>query len=329
MENRLLIDWLTFTSKIHSCDQICKVLGLDWSKFTDLGYGRNRYQHCYQFENIVILFSSDIDKYNDGLCVMLSGKGCRDFEQYGNGDYISLFKLIYDNWSENKSLRKMNITRIDYAFDDFSGGLNLLTVADYTRKGYFVSSCKCVTKDINGEIVSKGKYCICESECGFTVYFGSRSSNTMVRFYDKFLEKLNTGASEELPEGVTSWVRCEIELKNINCIGFIKLVLDKVDDNMPSIFSGANDTHFDIFFGILNNYLRFVEPNENDSNIRRWDTAPFWSDFINAFTNRYSVFINIGVPVTVDRLVNYHSKYMSASECTLLSTVGTKSIYFM
>ena len=169
------------------------------------------------------MFSSDVEKYNNGLCVVLSGRGCRDFEKYGNGNYKALFQLILDNWSEDNSYRKMNITRLDYAFDDFNNGLDLHTLADYTRKGYFVSSCKCVTKDINGKTVSKGKFTICESECGLTVYFGSRSSNTMIRFYDKFLEKLNSGCAEEIPEGCTSWVRCEIELKNVNCIGFVKL----------------------------------------------------------------------------------------------------------
>lgn len=323
-----MIDWITFTSKIHSCDQICKVLGLDWSKFNDLGYGRNRYQFAFQFENITILFSSDIEKYNDGLCVILSGRGCRDFEKYGNGDYKSLFQLILDNWNIDTNKRKMNITRIDYAFDDFNNGLNLNTVADYTRKGYFVSSCKCVTKDREGNIVSKGKYNICESECGLTIYFGSRSSNIMIRFYDKFLEKLNNGCAEELPEGCTNWVRCEIELKNINCIGFIKLFLNKVDCALPSVFAGADNTNFDLFFGVLNNYIRFVDPS-SDSNIRRWPLANFWSKFINEYTNRYSTYINIGVPVTIDKLVKYHNKYMSASEVTLLTSKGVKEYLFI
>lgn len=341
MDNRLLFDWITFTTKIHTWEQIVILLGLDPSSFSAVSAGVNRYQYKRTFENITICYTindtikidGSVLSYNAGVCVIMSGKGCRDFEHYGTGDYRRLFKLILDNWSADADDRKMNLTRIDLAFDDFNGGLDLQNVANSARLGYFVSSCKCTTIDSDGNVVNKGKYNIFESECGLTVYFGSRSSNTYLRFYDKYLEQLNSGSP--LPGDIKSWVRTEIELKKENCIGFLRIFLREVSGcKMPNVFKNAvidNDVNkeFDIFFGILNNYIRFVVPTGSDTNIRRWSNAPWWDSFLCGYSHKYSTFINIGVPVDIDRLTRYHNKIMSASEVALMCSVGIKEYLFI
>ena len=79
-DNKILIDWLSFTSKIHSPESIIDMLGLTGCKFT-LTYGMQGYQDRLIFDGISIHYNSC---RNEGVWVEMSGQGCRAFETYCN-----------------------------------------------------------------------------------------------------------------------------------------------------------------------------------------------------------------------------------------------------
>lgn len=236
MENQFLIDWLTFTTKIHDLLQVTDMLGLDLRDFGKL-VGRYGYASRYVFGNISILVNGTFDM---GICVEMSGQGCRDFETFGTGNYDAIFQEILDNPGD------MKITRIDIAFDDHSGMLDINTIMQDTLNGNFISRWT--------------KYEAIYSNGGNSVIFGSRQSEMMIRIYDKALERGFTDGRH--------WIRVEIVFKRERAMAFIdglNLIGDK-------------------FCGVLTSYLRFVEPNELDSNKWRWELKDYWADLLQGAT---------------------------------------------
>ena len=185
--NRVIYDWLTFTTKIHDVDSVIEMLGLTEVTFKTLN-GRYGYADRLSFEGINILYNGREDM---GVCVEMSGSGCRSWETYGNGDYEGIFSDII----ENIDSKDMNITRLDVAYDDFSGVLDLLYLMQAAQRGDYVSR----LHDI--EVIYSNKGC--------SVNHGNRyESNVFIRIYDKKMERKR--------EDIDHWIRCEMKLKDIS-----------------------------------------------------------------------------------------------------------------
>lgn len=243
-ENKILIDWLSFTSRIHSPDSIIELLGLTGCKFT-LTYGMQGYQDRLIFDGISIHYNS---YRNEGVWVEMSGQGCRAFETYCEYEdgFLYLFEYFKDSPDE------YHITRLDVAYDDFSGVIPLKSFArDILNKNYvsrFKDSSMTVT-------CSAGRV-------GYTIDCGSRKSDIKFRIYDKAYER---GYHDD---DHFTWNRFEIQLRNDRALNFIKL-LDS--ENLGDIFSG-----------VILNYLRILKPDKRDSNKRRWITKKWFSDFLGS-----------------------------------------------
>ena len=166
--NRVIYDWLTFTTKIHDLDSVMVMLGMCDVTFKQYS-GRYGYADRLTFEGCNILYNGREDM---GICVEMSGKGCRTFETYGNGDYDKLFSEILSNIG----CKDMNITRLDVAYDDFEGVLDLYYLMQAAQRGDYVSR----LHDI--EVVFSSKGC--------SVNHGNRyDSNVFIRIYDKKMEQ--------------------------------------------------------------------------------------------------------------------------------------------
>lgn len=279
-QNRVLYDWLTFTTKIHSLSNVLELLGLENVKFQDMK-GRYCYQDRLNFGGINIMYNG---REGMGICVELSGQGCRDFETYGNGDYKSIFELIIDNYSDDPEKRGMNITRLDVAYDDYIGLLDLNYLMYSAQKGHYVSRCK----DI--EVIYSNKGC--------SVCHGSRlQSSVYIRIYDKKLERGR--------DDLDHWVRCEMKLKDDCARGFIKLSGD-IRKN---------------YFDVLNNYLRYVIPSNNTSNNRMLETSPEWLQFIESWET-VSIFDKPGVNYNFSNLFGYVNNQLSGAIATYIDVVG-------
>ena len=280
MENRIVYDWLSFTSKIHSPQSLIELLGFEGVTFESLS-GLNGYRDRLYYDGVSICYNGREDM---GVYVNMSGHGCRAFERDGNGDYDSIFHEIIENWSEEADKRNMNITRLDIAYDDFRGLLDLEAIFADVHAQNFVSRFN--------------DWQAIDSNNGACVIHGSRSSNILVRIYDK--------KAESHADDVDHWVRCELQLRSVNALGFI-------------CSEGSVDTKY---FGVINNYLRYVVPSEEDSNKRRWETATHWQRFLDSHIETISIFCKPADSYDLYKLDHYVFGQCAAAVNTMIDVCG-------
>lgn len=244
-ENRLIFDWVSFSTRIHKPDQIMDLLGMRDCPWEILTSG-NGYTHRHHFGGVSISFvDGDMSHVGGFYLLDMSGKGCRTFETYGHGDYDVLFNLVRNEESKLKILQDVRLTRLDVAYDDMTGVLNIDQICDKTRLGEFVSRIR--------------RYESIYGSKGNSVNFGSKGSNVFIRIYDKARERGFTDGRH--------WVRCELQIRKENACGFVNKL--------------ARIELSELYTGVLKNYLSFREANENDSNKRRWEESPWWTEFLD------------------------------------------------
>ena len=227
-ENLVIYDWLSFTSKVHTPDQLIAALGLSHVPWTETK-GARGYRDRKYFSCISIHYNGRSDM---GVWVEMSGQGCRTFESLSKVGWEGIFSFIRDNG--------LKITRLDVAYDDHSGILNIREIASDTQAGMYVS------KSDYWETVLSSK--------GTTVQIGSPQSKVLIRIYDKAAER---GKPDE------HWIRVELQLRDDRAVQFTKI---------PLPIGQA-------FAGVLLNYLRYVEPGE-DSNKWRWPMTDYWFNLV-------------------------------------------------
>lgn len=304
-ENLFLIDWLTFTAHGETIDSIKDLLGMPDSKIPWLHEEKfmNGYPCRYSWNGVLILYGADMSQYYDdptkatskmGICVNMSGTGCRTFETYGTGDWSSLFAyLTRDVFSglDNSAVpydgyKAYNITRLDIAFDDHEGILDIYQIDADTYDRNFTTKFKGTdvirSDDLNTDIV------------GLNIQFGSNKSLIKLRIYDK--------AAERHIKDV-HWVRSELQLRD-----------DRASNAVKALVGG--DSIGDLYSGIISNYLVFRIPG-NDMNKSRWDIADYWINFLLA-AKRISLWESPGMPYNIDRSIDWMIKQYGP----LLSTVN-------
>jgi phage replication initiation protein len=179
-----------------------------------------------------------------GVWCEMSGQGCRVFETYGHGDYMKLFEeLLYHGRQE------VHFTRIDIAFDDHDKILDMKRLFADTMAENFISRF--------------GSYVYHGGSKGMSVEHGRKGSRTMIRIYDKAAER-------GLDDG-SHWIRVELQLRDERAEAFAQ-----------KIAANGSKAIGDVFLGVVYNYLRYVVPDESDSNRRRWPTVDYWERFIDS-----------------------------------------------
>ena len=250
----VLYDWLSFTSKTHAPEDLIAALGLSSCPWQEIK-GAHGYRDRKYFSCISIHYNGREDM---GVWVEMSGQGCRTFETLSRVGWDALFSFIDTN--------HLKITRLDVAFDDHSGILNIRDIVEDTQEGNFVS------KSDYWETVLSSK--------GSTVQIGSPQSKVLVRIYDKARER-------RCSEG-THWVRVEIQLRDDRAIQFTKI---------PMSIGEA-------FSGVLLNYLRYVIPDDTDTNKWRWMMRPYWINMLEVVTP-ISIYTAPGMDYNIDRCREY------------------------
>lgn len=279
MQNLVIYDWVSITSKIHTPEQIIALLGMDgvtWERIKGAhGYKDRLYWNC-----ISIHFNGSDDM---GVWLEMSGQGCRAFETVGHGDFEYLFRIVSDNPSQ------MKITRLDVAFDDHTGILDMNTLIADTLCGNYVA------KATSWECIQSSK--------GTSVIIGSRQSPVLIRIYDKAAERgyksdnQNNNPQKNKSEHttlnktenlITHWIRVELQLRDERCLEFV---------NQPYQIGES-------FAGVLLNYLRFVVPDELDSNKWRWPLTDYWSEVIGEAC-RISIYTKPGIKYNLLNCENF------------------------
>ena len=264
-QNLILIDWLSFSYVIDR-DSLIALLGLTdlpWQKGLGSKY---RYAERWQFSGISVHWSElDDFSHNPGCFVEMSGHGCREFETYGKLDFSVLIKYLLQTGA--------NITRIDIAYDDFSGVIDIKEM--FRAADNLEFRCRLNSFSLVSDHPDKNP-----DHAGRSICHGSRSSRTFFRCYDKRSERR---AWDELPH----WVRFEIQLRNENAMGFCQAPGDV----------GTK------FFGVIKQYLDYCVPVD-DENRSRWPLARWWSDFLDD-CSFISVYTKKDIEYNRDRLERY------------------------
>lgn len=188
-ENIVLYDWISFTSKIHTPDELIHYLGLSDVPWIETK-GARGYRDRKYFGSISIHYNGREDM---GIWCEMSGQGCRMFESMSKLGWDGLFSFIHGN--------DLNITRLDIAFDDHTGILPIDRIVDDTQAGNYVSRMN------YWETVISSK--------GTTVQIGSPQSKLLIRIYDKARER-------GIDDG-QHWVRCEMQLRDERAAEFTKI----------------------------------------------------------------------------------------------------------
>ena len=129
VENLILYDWLSFTMKVADPYTIVDLLGL-FNVPWELTKGARGYKDRLYFNCISIHFNGRDDM---GVWCEMSGQGCRAFESLTTlpGKWDDLFQSIND--------LHLNITRLDVAYDDHIGLLDIDQIIQDTRAQEYVS----------------------------------------------------------------------------------------------------------------------------------------------------------------------------------------------
>lgn len=273
-QNVILWDWLTISCKDDDPEVWMQLLGMENSPWELLDHGANGYRQAYFFGSISIWFDGQPGM---GCCVNMSGQGCRSFEEHGSGDYHSLFQMVIDN------PERFHITRVDIAFDDHSGILDIEQIAQDTEDRLFVSRFRRerIEKDFK------------DGRPGLTVYHGSKKSDVMIRIYDKAAER-------GLPE-TQHWIRIEMQLRDDRALQFVS----------QQISIGV------LFRGVLLNYVRYVDDPGNDSNCSRWPLKDYWQQLVDE-VERIQIFVKPGVEYNVSQLDHFvFDQAASALHCAV------------
>lgn len=259
LKNRISFDWISFTYKSNDLHKLLRILGINNSDFV-ITNGYKGYSKAYRYEGISICTGS---KRND-IWVEFSGDGCRTFENSFNGDYNRIFDNILD-YPE-----MYHFARLDVAYDDFEGILDINQIHEAVHKHDCVSNFRSVPITYD------------PWQGGETIYFGSTQSDVRMRCYDKLYEQKKK--KREIPQGCEHWLRWEIQLRNERAYNFI----------VAYDFGGYNIG--ETFCGVINNYIRFVK--RSDGRIYEDDVAPWWLAFVGS-AEKISIFSKIEKKYTI------------------------------
>ena len=163
----VLVDWFTFSVKVNNPVEVIRDwLGMEPDLFERVPYGINGYLLSMRFSSIIVCYNgydNDFFSRDDmGVCVSMSGDGCRTFERFSSLGFTRLFRKLFENMVEVRedsgevavTLKKptnciCNVSRIDVACDDKArdGKSGLLDISLIEEKA-------CVLHDSNFAVVN-------------------------------------------------------------------------------------------------------------------------------------------------------------------------------
>lgn len=260
LDNCFLIDWLTVTFHGVKVWDVQQILGMKDVPWTVNHSFVNGYPLDLNFGHIHIRHGADNPAYYSdpkkarldmGICLDISGQGCREFESWSNKSWMDLITDIFRCGGVQGA--RMSVTRLDLAYDDHSGLLNIWQMKrDVEDRNYISKSKKSMiiwSDDQETDIH------------GLTLQIGSKKSPVLIRIYDKAAER---GYTQE-----KHWIRVELQLRQERAQEAMKLLYQRESIGM-------------VASGIVRNYCMFVTPCA-DSNKARWEIADYWQRVLEGF----------------------------------------------
>lgn len=266
---RISVDYIayTITDQRFGVDDVILMMGFDPEDFELLprgGFGYKK-QRKHAESGISVLYDGGND--NMGIHVNITGKGVPFLL---DAFYTTLGSTVF----EGQVYTPMSEAVLGYFFQEVFkyGSFSRLDVAIDDEQGAYFSPPEIFDTYQNNQVVSKwrsvrrvDRYSK-PGECtGYTVYFGSRESELMLRLYDKALEINNNFQPGEDGYIDHDWYRWELEYKD-----------HRADEFATAIIDGAHLGH--IAVGVLAYYIRLIELD--DCNKSRCSTMKKWEEFI-------------------------------------------------
>ena len=289
----VLIDWMTFTVKgVEDPEAVIgNWLGMDPALFEFCPWSVLKgYTEELRFSDIHVCYKGQ-EKINKstgevifnpatmGVCVSMSGNGCRTFETLSNfksgaandGDmksyaFVKLFHMIaaHDN---------VNVARLDVACDDRRGFLNEADI----RECYDCDGFRTRMTDFDLHNAKRGKH-----PSGFTLYVGSEKSDFRIKIYDKALQQEESG----------HWMRCEMVMRHKHSRAFVEQMAKTETESVGELAAQ-----------VLNDKFSFIE--RDDSNISRCTICVWWADFVHMLER-----VRLVVREVVQHPVEYISQWV-------------------
>ena len=301
MKCQVLIDWLTFSVKEKDPAKVIQTyLGLDPSLFQDTGYSLMGYSKVQRFSDILVCSEGREDDYfqNMGVCVSMSGNGCRTFETMSKLSldlkdkqgtpsvaFPALFQLLASDADSN-------VSRIDIACDDREGYWDMNEIIAKTRANAVNSRMR--WKDIHESLDGVNK-------AGATVYIGAASSAFRVRIYDKALEQGEPG----------HWIRVELVMRSKNANAFVQNMTGS--ENVGKLAAQ-----------VINDKFSFID--RDDSNITRCTVCSWWQSFVDELEAVRLVAREV-IQHTVEQIGNWVEAQVGPSLAILFQTKGWPYIF--
>ena len=187
---KVLIDYLTMTSKIHNERQFIDMLGAQECSFLEMP-GRYGWQNRLYYRGISVLFGGS----REDVCLELSGTGCRTVEEI-SGNSFDWFRFL-QGFEFDFRVGDMNISRLDIAGDDHDGILKYRQMSRQCRQRRYIC---------------KARWNMWTDGAEQAIYFGSPASDRRLRIYNKAMEQELEGEH---------WIRVEMQMRNKNALSFL------------------------------------------------------------------------------------------------------------
>jgi DNA relaxase NicK len=251
---RTSLDWLTVTfpkdlvNLAHKSPYtLVDLLGLPVDHIIDEGHGESGYTALYTLD--VPGARLRVGGNAGTASLQLSGGALKHFEKKGLDVWGAL--VYFDDLGATA-------TRLDWAFDDYTGTLDFEVLAQGIRDG---GQSELVTvyrskPQLQGTKTFGGD--------DWTIYFGSKNSSTRVRIYNKKAEQEAKGEIVTRPH----WIRTELQLRK---------------EQAEKAFRSWVNLGFvpKYALGILRGRIDFRIPSE-DENKSRWEVVGWWLSFVGA-----------------------------------------------
>lgn len=286
-----LIDYFTFSTKNYTLQGVLDLIGLNKPNIWEECRGKYLYEDGLYFESIKILFNGKTKDMEGSITCEMTGQGCRAFEEWGNGDFSSLFQEV--------NFGNINCTRIDPTFDEREEKLNLQTLIQDTLTEDIEGNFKNLVTDFKSASVNINR----PKSKGDTLYLGSKQSECYYRIYDKAKER----GFQDL-----HWIRLENQLRKDYAQNFVTATEREYNGDWTRLY-----------LELLKKKVRYVEESQdrNDSNNRRWDTKDYWAEFLKD-VEKAKPFIKPGMKYNKERLMKYVDLQAGNSVLTAMEILG-------
>lgn len=303
------VDWLSFTLfDFNSSDDVIRFMGIDSQLFREMEKGASGYKRmrkCAEY-NISVLFEGN---KNMGIHVTVSSRGVGYLLDCFSKTLIfdTVFGLGYevDDFDTTALMlffseiqKHGQLTRIDLAVDDI--GCRYYSLEEIQNK---LDLRRVISKFRTYRPIPEKTFD--NDVLGYTIYFGSRESDIMMRVYDKRLEQNRRKSVDDVDYVNYDWIRWELEIKG-----------ERSNDVVREFVNGKSLSS--VIVGVLSHYVRFVVPK--GKNRSRWKNEKKWDEFISGI-EPLRLFVKRYEP-TIDDKIAWLEKQVAPTMATVLYASG-------